>query len=397
MVERIAQAELNDRMARFRARMDAAAPDWQAAAVIGKTNMYWFSGTMQDGLLIIPRGGQATLWVRRSYDRAVDESLFPDIRPMESYRDVASAYTSLPDIVYLETEAVPLAMFGRMQKYFPFRHAKPLEPHLGALRSVKSPYEIALTVRAGEIQRIVLEEMVPTFLRAGMSEAELAVEVYAALVAGGHHGFSRFGMFDTEIGIGQLGFGENSLYPSYFNGPGGSRGLGAAAPVLGSRERRLQPGDLVFVDAGCGVDGYHTDKTMTYVFGGRLPDEAMEAHRRCVELQDRIAAMLVPGEIPSRIYQTVMATLDEPFLQNFMGFGSRRVKFLGHGVGLQIDEMPVLAQGFDEPLQEGMVIAVEPKKGIAGVGMVGIENTFLVAHGGGRCITGNHRGLIEVG
>jgi Xaa-Pro aminopeptidase len=79
-----------------------------------------------------------------------------------------------------------------------------------------------------------------------------------------------------------------------------------------------------------------------------------------------------------------------------MGFGQRRVKFLGHGIGLQIDEPPVIAEGFDDPLQEGMVLAVEPKKGIPGVGMVGIENTFLVTPQGGHCLTGDSRGLIAV-
>jgi Xaa-Pro aminopeptidase len=80
-----------------------------------------------------------------------------------------------------------------------------------------------------------------------------------------------------------------------------------------------------------------------------------------------------------------------------MGFGNRKVKFLGHGVGLTINELPVIAQGFDDPIQEGMVFALEPKKGIKDIGMVGIENTFVVTPDGGRCITGNHPGLIKVG
>lgn len=79
-----------------------------------------------------------------------------------------------------------------------------------------------------------------------------------------------------------------------------------------------------------------------------------------------------------------------------MGFGYRKVNFLGHGIGLLIDEVPVIAKGFDQPLQEGMVIALEPKKGIANIGMVGIENTFIVTPNGGECITGNNPGLIPV-
>ena len=166
--------------------------------------------------------------------------------------------------------------------------------------------------------------------------------------------------------------------------------------LLGSRDRKLGKGDLVFVDIGFAVDGYHTDKTMVYMFGQPLPDKVTASHRRCVEIQHQLASLLIPGAIPSEIYSGVMDGLDPEFLRNFMGFGDRRANFLGHGVGLQIDELPVLADGFDEPLEVGMVLALEPKKGIRDIGMVGIENTFVVAPEGGRSITGTHPGLILV-
>ena len=91
-----------------------------------------------------------------------------------------------------------------------------------------------------------------------------------------------------------------------------------------------------------------------------------------------------------------MEGLDAEFLQNFMGFGDRQARFLAHGIGLHIDEYPVIAKGFDEPLEEGMVLAIEPKRGIEQVGLVGIENTFIVTPSGGECITGDHPGLMEV-
>jgi Xaa-Pro dipeptidase len=395
-MEKVPSQELQDRMARLRARMDISAPDWEIAVIFGKINMYYLTGTMQDGMLVIPRGGQAVLWVRRSFERAQDESMFRDIRPMESFRDAASDSGNLPSTVYLETEIVPLAMFSRLQKYFPFTGAKPIDQHLSAVRAVKSAYELALMLKSGEIHRRVLEERVPSMLSEGLNEADFTAQLYAVLVEEGHHGVARFGMFGMDAVIGQIGFGDSSIYPSFFNGPGGNRGLSPAVQMLGSRERKLAPGDLVFIDVGCGVEGYHTDKTMTYMFGRPIPAEALEAHRRCVDIQNEIAAMLVPGETPEHIYKAVMSGLDANFLQNFMGYGDRRVKFLGHGIGLLIDETPVLAEGFREPLCEGMVMAVEPKKGIGGVGMVGIENTFLVAPGGGKCITGAKTGPIPV-
>jgi Xaa-Pro aminopeptidase len=133
------------------------------------------------------------------------------------------------------------------------------------------------------------------------------------------------------------------------------------------------------------------------MYGEPIPDIAVEAHVKCVSIQDEVAEMLVPGAIPSEIYNAVISSLDKKFLENFMGFGNRTVKFLGHGIGLLIDETPVIAKGFNEPIEEGMVFALEPKKGIKGVGMVGIENTFIVTDKGSECITGSNQGLISVG
>ncbi|HII01894.1 TPA: aminopeptidase P family protein [Methanosarcinaceae archaeon] len=411
MTKKVPSSELENRMDRFRKRMDQSNPDWEIAVIFSKINLYYFTGTMQDGMLIIPKNGDATFWVRRSYERALDESLFSNIEPMNSFRDAAGSIgkagtadnagkagneCKLPDAVYLETEVVPLALYQRFQKYFPFKAVKSVDPQIAAVRAVKSEYELSLLRESGRIHQHVLEDLVPDMLREGMSEADLSTELFSVLVEEGHHGACRFGMFDTEMILGNVCFGESSIYPCYFNGPGGKRGINPAVPLLGSRERKLRKGDLVFVDVGCGVEGYHTDKTTTYMFGSSLPQYAIDLHNKCVAIQNEAAAMLKPGAIPSEIYNTIMNGLDEEFLQNFMGFGNRKVKFLGHGVGLLIDETPVIAGGFDEPLEEGMVFALEPKRGIENIGMVGIENTFIVTKKGGECITGDNPGLIPV-
>ena len=390
-------SELTDRMKRFRARMDVETPNWELAAFFGRVNQFYLTGTMQDGVLLVPRDGAAVFWVRRSFERAGDESLFPDIRPMKSFRDAVPAVPAAPrQVIHLETELVPLALVQRFRKHFSCKEVASLDAQITRVRAVKSPYELAIMERCGAMHRRVMEVSVPAMLREGMNEAEFACELYSRLVREGHQGTVRFGMFNVDIAVAQLGFGENSIYPTSFDGPGGCVGIGPAAPVLGSRDRKLRKGDLVFVDIGCAMDGYHTDKTMVYMFGRPLPDEVMAIHRHCVELERRLASMLKPGAIPSEIYARTMESLDPEFLKNFMGFGNRRANFLGHGVGLQIDEPPVLAEGFDEPLAAGMVLALEPKKGVPGVGMVGSENTYLVTPEGGRSITGNHPGLLLV-
>jgi Xaa-Pro dipeptidase len=388
--------ELNERMQRFRACMDAEHRNWELAAIFGRVNQYYFTGTMQDGVLLIPRDGPAVFCVRRSFERARAESLFPDIRPMKGFRDAAPVAPGTREIIHVDTEVVPLALLGRFRKYFPCKDVASMDLQALRARAVKSPYELAIMKRAGAIHRRVMEEGVPELLREGVSEAEFGCDLYSLMVREGHQGVIRFGTFNVDIAVGQIGFGANSIYPTSFDGPGGCRGIGPAAPVLGSRDRRLRQGDLVFVDIGLAVEGYHTDKTMVYMFGRPLPDDGVAIHRQCVEIQRHLATLARPGAIPSEIYSSVMDGLAPEFLENFMGFGDRRANFLGHGVGLQIDEMPVLAEGFDEPLVAGQVVALEPKKGIPGVGMVGIEDTFVIGPEGARRITGTNPGLILV-
>jgi Xaa-Pro aminopeptidase len=389
-------SELNERMARFRARMDADCPEWELAAFFGRTNQYYFTGTMQDALLLVPRNGDAVLWVRRSHERARDESLFPAIRPMKSFRDALPAGATTWRTIHLETELAPLALVERFRKHFACGAVAALDGVIARVRALKSPYELGIMTRCGAVHRRLLEEQVPALLRAGMSEAELACAIYSLFVREGHQGTVRFGMFGVDLAVAQLAFGENSLYPTNFDGPAGCRGMSPAAPVLGSSERKLQDGDLVFVDAPYAIEGYATDKTMVYQFGRALPAAAAALHRRCVEIEHRVAAELKPGAIPSEIYRRTLAGLDDAFLEHFMGFGARRVNFLGHGVGLQIDEWPVLAERFDEPLAEGMTLALEPKRGVPGVGMVGSENTYRITPAGGVSLTGESPGLMVV-
>lgn len=388
-------SELENRMSRFRAQMDKKCPDWEVATILGKIHLYYFTGTIQDGILLIPRNDEAVLWVRQSYERALDESLFPCIRKMDSYREIAVAMGPLPKTMYLEMDLVTMAQLQRLQKYLHFTDVKAVDAEVAGVRSVKSGYELSLMEQAGKIHRYVLEDCVPALLSEGIDEVEFNSDIYSLMVQEGHQGIIRFGMFN-EMVLGQIGFGTSSIYPTCVNTPGGISGMHPAVPLMGCRERRLQNGDLVVVDIGCGYKGYHTDKTMTYMFGKSIPDEAVQIHEQCVEIQNELASLLKPGAIPSEIYTTLIDGLSPEFLKGFMGFGRHQVKFLGHGIGLWIDEKPVIAKGFDEPLEEGMVFALEPKKGIRDVGLVGIENTFVVTYQGGRCITGDNPGLIPV-
>jgi Xaa-Pro aminopeptidase len=272
-----------------------------------------------------------------------------------------------------------------------------LDSVVRTVRGVKSPGEVTAIRESGEAHRKLLEERVPNLLMEGMTELEFIGELTREMCRLGFQGMARFHQFQIDITIGQIGFGTNSLSPTWFDGPGGSRGNGPWAPFSGDPQRKLRRGDLVFVDCPFGIRGYHSDKTQVYFFGDEVPRELLQAQRFCIDVQKRLAEMLKPGEIPSTIYETIMACIPAEYAERFMGVSpGHRVKFLGHGVGLNIDEFPVIARGFDEPLEENMVLALEPKCAVPGLGMAGVEDTYLVGRQGGECLTGGGRNIIPV-
>ena len=395
---KLTESELKNRWIKFSSLMNERYPDWDSAVIFSKVNQYYFVGTMQDALLIFKKGRlEPGYYVRRSYDRAIMEMPVADIaHEMMKYSDILEYEGDCLGNMYTELEIVPVATLKRFKKRFKVTTVSSIDYDIMDLRSVKSEYEIHWQKKACEEHHNLLINTVPALMKEGMSEAEFVGKIFESMVSHGYQGITRFFRFGTELIAGQIAFGTNSLLPTSFDGPGGAMGNSPASPVTGSRTRKLKKGDIVFVDCGFGMEGYNSDKTQVYAFGFKPDNMIFDIHKRCMEIQSITAEKMVPGAIPSEIYSEVMATLSDEFLENFMGYKDRQVKFLGHGVGLQIDEMPVIAKGFNAPLVENMTIALEPKKGIEGVGMVGVEDTYLVTKTGGVCMTGKPMEIIVV-
>lgn len=388
--------ELETRIQNFYSLMEKQNPNWDSAFIVNKVNQYYFTGTMQDGLLVMKRDGNIAYFARRSFEKAKAESPLDCVYPMENYRDAVKIIGESCGNAFFELEVVPFAMLERIRKYFLTESVNSLDRTMLQLRAVKSAYELYYMQKSGKLHDELLINVVPSLLREGMSEADFVAETGEKMLKMGFQGISRFAMFQTEMLIGQLGFGDSSICATNFDGPGGALGMSPAVPVGGSRERKLKKGDLVFADISFGVNGYHSDKTQVYMFGATPSDEIAKAHYECLKIQTKLASALKPGNIPMEIYNNVLGELSPEFLENFMGFGDRQAKFFGHGVGLVIDEYPVIANGFKEPLKENMVLALEPKKGIKGVGMVGVEDTYIVTPEGGKCITGGGREIVII-
>ena len=391
--------ELLQRREKFIALMTSRFPRWNSAVIMESVNKYYFTGTIQDGVLVIQRDGKLIYGVRRSFERALEESPLPsdEIINIGTYRDLSQKTGGSLGEVYVEGDTMPLVTRDRLAKYFSMENVGFLDSVVRTVRGVKSPYELDAIRQSAQAHRKLLEESVPAILREGMTEHEFLGEMSREMYRLGYQGMARFHQFQIDINIGQIGFGTNALVPTWFDGPGGCRGNGPWAPYSGDAEKKLKKGEPVFVDVAFGMKGYHSDKTQVYFFGDEAPADFLEAHSFCIGIQKRLAQMLKPGEIPSKIYETVMASIPPERQEHFMGVSpNHRVKFLGHGVGLNIDEFPVIAKGFDEPLEENMVLALEPKYAVAGTGMAGVEDTYVVTKNGGECLTGGGRDIIFV-
>lgn len=387
--------ELKHRLNALRSRLNAADPDWRMAVVSHKINLYYLTGTLQAGVVVVTPD-TATFWVRRSFEAAKRESLFDDIRPMRSFRTLGETYTDVPACVWLESDTASLDWLAMIRKHLPFTEWRSVSPLLAACRAVKSEYELDCMREAGVMHADVMENVAPTLAREGMSEAELCGEIYLELLRRGYMGTGRFSQPYGEGTAGICSFGENAVAPSAFDSPSGSAGTCLAVKSVGSPNRLLAPGDIILLDINGGLWGYHTDKTVAFYFGSLADDPHAEmirsAYEVCVNIERHAAAMLVPGAIPAEIYESALHMVPEEFKEGFMN----GCKFLGHSIGLTMDESPVLAKAFTTPLEANMTLAIEPKIALPHIGLVGSENTYLVTPEGGVSLTGTPQPLREL-
>jgi Xaa-Pro aminopeptidase len=311
------------------------------------------------------------------------------LKPLNRFNDIA---TVIEELYYdlgrlgIDETTTSLSMFKKLKKTFPRSTFKNMHRVVAKVRATKSDYEVDQVREAGKRHK-KLYDAIPDMIREGMTEWELGSLIQARMLQLGFTGVCRLADPSTELFTGAVTFGESGNYPTASVGPVGLVGQSAAFPFFGGH-RKLERAEPIFIDTGSACNGYYTDKTRIFSLGA-LPQEAMDAHKICLDIQEAVRIRLQPGSSPDEIYKEVFQkeVLARGFEKDFMGFGSNQVRFLGHGIGLVIDEFPPIAEKVQVPLEKNMVIAVEPKKGLAGIGLVGIENTFLVTEKGGEKLT----------
>ena len=374
----VPRQEIERRIGAFQAALSEH--DLDAALMVESSDLYYLTGTNQDAHLVVPAAGQPVYLVRRDLARARDESPLERVEPLTSLRDLGPAIREAAgDITSLglEFDVLPVASYLRYARALPGVDLRDCMGALRPLRAVKSEWEVG-RIRAAAEQIRIAYAAVPDVLRAGMTDLQLQIEMEHVLRSNGHQGPCRFRGMNGEMYFGAVLAGPDAAVPAASDTPFGGWGL---TPAIGRGPRAglIAAGTAVSVDLVGAADGYLADATRTFSIGP-LAEPLASALRVCEQILADVEGMLVPGTPWQAPY---LRGLD---LATAAGFGDGwmgGVSFIGHGIGLEINEPPFLARGLDAPLAAGNVIAVEPKLTFPGVGAVGVENSYLVREAGG--------------
>jgi Xaa-Pro dipeptidase len=368
-----------------------------AAVLVQNVDRFYFTGTMQAGFVVVPHAGEALLCVRRDPERAAAESPLP-VRTLASVRElpaqVREALGEIPSPLGLETDVLPVTQAERIRALFPGVDVVSATRALMMTRAIKSPHEIAHIRQAARTVAEVVER-VPEILVDGMPEVELAARIEWELRQRGHGGFTRMRGFNQEMFFGHVMAGRSAAAPTFLDAPTGGEGLGPALPQ-GAGSRPIRKGDPVVVDLVGNCQGYLCDQTRTFSLGP-APRLLIEAHRATLRIMHQVIEEARPGAPAGSLFETARAAAGAtPFADQFLG-DRHKVSFVGHGIGLEVDEYPFLASGFEIPLEAGMVFALEPKLIFPDWGVVGVEDTFLVTDAGVERLTLSPHSLGIVG
>jgi Xaa-Pro aminopeptidase len=389
------KSEIDARIHKLQATLNRLNID--AALILQKTDLFYLSGTIQQATLYVPADGEPILMVNRILERARAESPLERIVPLPSPSRIPEILRqsgcALPARLGLELDVLPANLYFRYCDVFKGAEATDISTEIRLLRAVKSAFEIAVIREAAEFSDKVAGR-VPELLREGITEIELAGRVEAEARRLGHQGIVRMRMWGAELFYGHLLAGPSGGVPSYHSSPTGGSGVSPAVAQSASF-RPIRRNEPVMVDYVFAYRGYISDHTRLFSLGP-IPDDMVAAHRTMLALQEQIGQWAKPGAISGSIYDSALQYVtDRGYAEHFMGASDERVRFVGHGVGLELDEFPFLNAGQTLELQENMVIALEPKLIFPGRGVVGIENTHVVTKGGLEQL-GHYPGEITV-
>lgn len=357
--------------------------DIEAALVQNPVDLYYYSGGRQNASLLVKANGESRLFVRRSLSRAKFESGEDDSpHSVENFPRMAEFSDTIG--------CTPAMQFGEL----PYTFADKFANRVGATkdctsiihgqREVKSPWEIQMMEDGASVQ-LDMFEAVTRVGGEGVSEIELVAAAEAVSRAAGFGGNVQMRRFPLQCDRGVIVAGRAGCVPSFFDSAIGGTGPHPMAS-MGSGFTRIKANEPVLVDLVHLHRGYVVDTTRMFV-AGSLSKEWEERLEDMVAVKDVVVDVLDQGLDCSEAWrQGHSLAVELGHSDHLMGMAPDQSKFLGHSVGLQLDESPVVAEGFDRPLPIGGTMAIEPKV-VHTEGSIGSEDTWTRDEEGMRPIT----------
>jgi len=385
------QDDLKIRLMRVQQIMKEAGGD--AALVSTDVNIYYLTGIVFSGCIFIPAEGEP-LWFVQRPSGLMGEHVIYIRKPEDIPAILKERNISLPETLFLETDQITHNEFLRFEAALHPAGTGNMTTLLRKARMVKTPWEIEQFRISSKIHAEIFNA-IPFLFRRGMTEIELQVDMEYVMRKLGSIGYFRTFGANMKVFMASILSGKNADAPSPIDFALGGKGIHPILPI-GASEDVIAEGSAIMIDFAGNFTAYQSDMTRVFSFG-KLPEIAYRAHQVSIDIHNRFMEEAKSGMACSDIYNRAFDAVEQSgFAANFMGF-SQQAKFVGHGVGLEINELPVLMSRSNDLLQTGMVIALEPKFVLPDIGAVGIENTYLITDSGVEKLTVGEEEIVEVG
>lgn len=362
--------------------------------IADNATLFYLTGRVFNGWAFIPKDDTIEpVWFIRRPVEMEGERVVAVRKPEEIPAKLVDMEIPSPSEIGLEMNALIYSTVMRLAALFPEAKAVNASPAVSVARSVKTPMEIEMMTRSGIAQERVYRK-IPSLFTPGMTDYELDVAIEHLSRIEGCLGQFRIAGDTMEFFMGNILTGENADAPSPYDFALGGAGMNPSLPV-GATGEEIKRGTTVSVDVNGDYTGYMTDMTRVFTYG-EVPQIAIDAHRCSLEIHREFQRMARPG-VPAKALWEMAERMAKAagFERYFMGH-RQKAAFCGHGVGIEINELPVIAPRSRDILADHNTIALEPKFVLPRIGAVGIENTYVITPDEARCLTNAPEELLPL-
>jgi Xaa-Pro aminopeptidase len=384
---KVPASEIKARMLNIQKELQQA--DIDGLFIVQRVDLFYFSGTAQNGFIYIPAESEPLLFIKQYLPRAQKESSIANIVKINSIKEIPSIiidyYGLAPDVLGFELDVVPVNDFQFYRSLFNVKKYVDASPHILNVRMIKSDWEVAQMENTAEMTRKTYQYM-QEIIQPGLTEMEFAgmFETYARKL--GHSARIRVRHYQTEGYPWHILSGRSGSMPGLLDSPASGEGTSAAFPV-GAGHKKLCANEPIMVDLGSVLNGYHMDETRMFAIG-TMPDKALRTCRAAIKIHDHILQKAKPGVTLGELFDRSVRLAEKlGYGGSYLGVPGHKVSFIGHGIGLEIVEPHIIARNRDDQLQPGMTFALEPKFVCENEFTAGVESVFVVTETGTRLLS----------